>query len=63
MIELARSLAVPDADSGGTHPTDEFAPAGALPRFDDVRSCAYLNLELLDQAAERFNSRDVGPYF
>jgi hypothetical protein len=36
---------------------------GALPRFDDVRSCAYLNLELLDQAAENFNSRDVGPYF
>ena len=30
---------------------------------DDVRSFAYLNLELLDQAAEKFNSRDVGPYF
>jgi hypothetical protein len=30
VIELARSLAVPDADSGGTHPTDEFAPAGRI---------------------------------
>jgi hypothetical protein len=30
---------------------------------DDVRSFAYLNADLLDQAAEKFNSWDVGPYF
>ena len=30
VIELARSLAVPDADSGGTHPTDESAPSGRI---------------------------------
>jgi hypothetical protein len=42
---------------------DLWATSDIVGFSDDVRSFAYLNADLLDQAAEKFNSRDVGPYF
>lgn len=42
---------------------DLWATSDIVGFSDDVRSFAYLNADLLDQAAEKFNSWDVGPYF